>query len=130
MKIYEHHSEPLIRTWKFVRRVVLHHIVGVLVFALILAAGTAVLMLRHGFLFEDAVMEASMLSTGMGPVNCENIHTADGSFLSTLFSADLASLRPSVSHLLRFCIGCSTLLSTSATALNAGHAEGAHRGCA
>jgi hypothetical protein len=86
MKIYEHHSEPLISTWKFVRRVVLHHIVGVLVFALILAAGIAVLMLRHGFLFEDAVMEASMLSTGMGPVNSENIHTADGKYFVSLYA--------------------------------------------
>lgn len=71
MKIYEHHTEPLIRTQKFVKRVFLHHVVGVMVFALILATGVAVLKFRHGFRFEDAVMEASMLSTGMGPAKTD-----------------------------------------------------------
>jgi hypothetical protein len=86
VKIYEHHTEPLISTWKFVKRVVIHHVAGFVIFALMLAGGVAVLKFQHDFPSEDAVMEASMLSTGMGPVNSNSIHTADGKYFVSLYA--------------------------------------------
>ena len=86
VKIYEHHTEPLISTWRVVKRVFVHHIAGVAVFAIILATGVALLMIRHGFALDDAVMEASMLSTGMGPVNSDQIHSADGKYFVSLYA--------------------------------------------
>lgn len=82
VKVYEHHTEPLISTWEFVKRVLFHHIAGIAVFAI----GVAVLTTRHGFPLEDAVMEASMLSTGMGPVNSDQIHAADGKYFVSLYA--------------------------------------------
>ncbi len=67
--MYEHRSEPLLSRAKFLRRVVLHALVA---FGLIAISWTMGILGYHFFgnlAWIDAILNASMILGGMGPVD-------------------------------------------------------------
>ncbi len=82
--MYEHHSQPLIPRRQFLRRL-LTHLLGAL--AVILAAlGIGVLGYRHfeGLSWIDALLNASMILGGMGPVN--RLSTNGGKLFASFYA--------------------------------------------
>ena len=66
---YEHHTEPLLETGPFFRRLIGHGVLaaGLLLFALV--AGTCGYHWLGGLAWIDALYNASMILGGMGPVD-------------------------------------------------------------
>jgi hypothetical protein len=67
--MYEHHKEPLLPREQFLRRVTRHGGVSVLIILLSLGLGTAGYHVFAGLRWVDSLLNASMILTGMGPVN-------------------------------------------------------------
>jgi hypothetical protein len=67
--VYEHRSEPVLAREKFLRRLVRHGGVSTLIIVLSLGIGTAGYHVFGGLAWIDALLNASMILTGMGPVN-------------------------------------------------------------
>ena len=87
MKFYEHHCEPLAGVSKFIKRLLLHHALGITVFAVVLAVGAIGLRQVHDkFRAAEAVLEATLLSTGRGPVHSENIDSERGKYFLSLYA--------------------------------------------
>lgn len=87
MPVYEHHRHPLLPRVKFIKRVLSN--VGVATFIVTIALGMGVLGYHEwgGLNWIDSLLNASMILTGMGPVN-ELTSTAGKLFASfyALFS--------------------------------------------
>ena len=82
--MYEHHAKPLL-SWKlFYRRVVLHWLVSVGIVALSLGIGITGYMVTEGLSFIDAMLNASMLLGGMGPVT--ELHTTAGKLFASFYA--------------------------------------------
>ena len=82
--MYEHRSEPVLPREKFLRRVARHGGVSVLIIVLSLGIGTAGYHVFGELGWIDALLNASMILTGMGPVN---ILTTNGAKLFASFYA-------------------------------------------
>jgi hypothetical protein len=67
--VYEHRSEPLLTRKQFLRRMARHGGVSTLVIVLSLGIGTVGYHLFARLDWIDALLNASMILTGMGPVN-------------------------------------------------------------
>lgn len=67
--MYEHHSRPLLSRRKFIRRLLLHGFTAGAVIAASLGAGVLGYRLLGGLSWIDALLNASMILSGMGPVN-------------------------------------------------------------
>lgn len=67
--MYEHRSEPVLTREKFLRRLVRHGGVSTLIIVLSLGIGTVGYHVSAGIGWIDALLNASMILTGMGPVN-------------------------------------------------------------
>ena len=82
--MFEHHSEPLLPRKLFVRRLLKHSFIALTI--IIGALGIGVLGYRF---FErlswlDALLNASMILGGMGPVN--ELHTTAGKLFASFYS--------------------------------------------
>jgi hypothetical protein len=66
--VYEHHKEPVLPREQFLRRVTRHGGASVLIIVLSLGIGTAGYHVFAGLGWIDALLNASMILTGMGPV--------------------------------------------------------------
>ena len=67
--MYEHHKEPVLPRGQFLRRVTLHGGVSALIILLSLGIGSAGYHVFGGLPWIDALLNASMILTGMGPVD-------------------------------------------------------------
>ncbi len=67
--MYEHHREPVLPRQKFLRRVGRHGALSMAVVAFSLALGAGGYRLFANLPWVDAFLNASMILTGMGPVD-------------------------------------------------------------
>jgi NhaP-type Na+/H+ or K+/H+ antiporter len=67
--MYEHHTEPLLSKEKFIRRLMLHWLAAMGAIALSLAIGIFGYHFLEGLPWLDALLNASMILGGMGPVD-------------------------------------------------------------
>jgi hypothetical protein len=67
--MYEHHDEPLATQQVFVRRLALNGLIGFLLMMFSLGIGVAGYHFFEGLSWIDALLNASMILGGMGPVN-------------------------------------------------------------
>ena len=82
--MYEHHTEPLASTQVFARRLAMNGLIGLLLLTFSLVIG----MLGYHFLeslsWIDALLNASMILGGMGPVN--QIKTDAGKIFASCYA--------------------------------------------
>jgi hypothetical protein len=81
---YEHHSEPLLSTGQFMRRLVGHVVVGSGLILVALTAGTCGYRFTEDMSWLDAFYNASMILGGMGPVN--ELHTTAGKLFASVYA--------------------------------------------
>jgi hypothetical protein len=84
MNKYEHRTQPLLPFNLFMRRVFIHALVA---FALMVASlGIGILGYHwiEGFSWIDAILNASMILGGMGPVN--ELHTVAGKLFASFYA--------------------------------------------
>jgi hypothetical protein len=67
--MYEHHKEPVLPRQQFLRRAARHGGVSALIILLSLGIGTFGYRESAGLPWVDSILNASMILTGMGPVN-------------------------------------------------------------
>ena len=67
--MYEHHKTPLLSREQFLRRVARHGGLSVLIIGLSLGIGTVGYHVFAGIGWIDSLLNASMILTGMGPVD-------------------------------------------------------------
>lgn len=82
--MYEHSSKPLLPRRHFFRRMLLHWLLASVVVLTSLAIGIAGYQLTEGFSFLDALLNASMILGGMGPVN--ELHTSAGKVFASVYA--------------------------------------------
>ena len=82
--MYEHHSEPLLPKAQFIRRLVVHGLAAGGVIALSLAAGIFGYHFLEGLPWLDALLNASMILGGMGPVAA--LHSTAGKLFASFYS--------------------------------------------
>ena len=67
--MYEHHSARLLPWPAFLRRASRHLVFGLIVLAIVVGFGTAGYRVLDGLPWIDAFLNASMILSGMGPVD-------------------------------------------------------------
>jgi hypothetical protein len=82
--MYEHHTKPLLSKRLFLRRVILHWLAAIGIATASLGMGIAGYMFTEGFAFIDALLNASMILGGMGPV--DELHTDAGKLFASFYS--------------------------------------------
>ncbi len=80
-RLYEHRSEPLLPTSRFMRRVFQHALVAAALLGFSLGLGTVGYRWTEGMPWLDALLNASMILAGMGPVDV--LHTAAGKWFAS-----------------------------------------------
>lgn len=81
MKFYEHHTEELLSVSEFWRRMRKHFAAAIGLFAATIVIGIAGLMIS-GLGLVDALLDSTMLMSGMGPVNCGQLGNGGKIFAS------------------------------------------------
>ena len=79
--MYEHRSQPLLPRHLFLRRMLGHGLVALSLVLLALAIGVAGYHFVEGLPWLDALLNASMILGGMGPVN--ELHTVGGKLFAS-----------------------------------------------
>lgn len=74
--MYEHHRQPVLGRAQFIRRVARHGLLSGLLVAFSLSLGTVGYHFAAGLDWVDAFLNASMILTGMGPVDVLRTPTA------------------------------------------------------
>jgi hypothetical protein len=82
--MYEHHSQPLLPRRLFLRRILGHGLVALLLLFVSLGIGIAGYHFTEGLSAVDALLNASMILGGMGPVN--ELHTVSGKLFASAYS--------------------------------------------
>ena len=67
--MYEHRHEPLLSRRQFVRRLLRHGVLAAVVIATALSLGASGYHLSEGLPWIDALLEAAMILSGMGPIH-------------------------------------------------------------
>jgi len=81
---YEHRSEPILPGRLFVRRLVEHGVIAVLLLVISLCIGVVGYHAIEGLAWVDAILEAAMILGGMGPVN--PLHTSAGKLFTAAYA--------------------------------------------
>jgi hypothetical protein len=81
MRFYEHHTEPLVTTAKFWRRMRTHSAAAVGLFAMTILIGVVGFRVS-GLGYTNSLLDSAMLMSGMGPVNCDKIGNSGKIFAS------------------------------------------------
>jgi hypothetical protein len=81
---YEHHTQPLLPRLKFIRRLLTHALIAAGLLATALGIGIFGYHLTEGMDWLDALLNASMILGGMGPVN--ELHTATGKLFASFYA--------------------------------------------
>ncbi len=82
--MYEHHKKPLLSRSAFLRRMLVHIGVAALIALGSLGIGIAGYHFLEGLTWIDALLNASMLLGGMGPVN--ELRTTMGKIFASLYA--------------------------------------------
>ncbi len=82
--MYEHKTHPLLPRRKFYLRVLNHWLTAIAVIASSLGVGIAGYLITEGMSFIDALLNASMILGGMGPVN--ELHTEAGKVFASFYA--------------------------------------------
>jgi hypothetical protein len=82
--MYEHRSQPLLPRLAFIRRLVLHAAVSIGVIVGSLLMGVLGYHFLEGLAWIDALVNASMLLGGMGPV--DSLHTEAGKLFASFYA--------------------------------------------
>jgi hypothetical protein len=82
--MYEHRSDPLLPRARFFRRLALHALVAGGVVLVSLGLGILGYHLLEGLPWVDALLNASMILGGMGPVDA--LHSAAGKVFASLYA--------------------------------------------
>ena len=82
--MYERHNEPLAKPEVFVRRLALNGLIGFLLLMFSLGIGILGYHFLEGLAWIDALLNASMILGGMGPVN--PIHTNIGKVFASFYA--------------------------------------------
>ena len=81
---YEHRSQPLLPRRHYLQRLVWHGLLGLALILASLAIGILGYHALEGFFWLDALLNASMILGGMGPVN--ELHTSAGKLFASFYS--------------------------------------------
>jgi len=82
--IYEHRTEPLLPRRRFLRRLLRHALVALTLLASSLGLGVLGYHFTEGLSWLDALLNASMILGGMGPV--AQLHTQAGKIFASLYA--------------------------------------------
>jgi len=82
--MYEHRSDPLLPSTLFIRRLFRHGLLGAIVIAFSLAIGILGYRFFAGFSWLNALLDASMILGGMGPVN--PLTTTSGKLFASFYA--------------------------------------------
>ncbi|MDQ7850119.1 MAG: hypothetical protein QN152_02230 [Armatimonadota bacterium] len=82
--MYEHHTEPLLPRRKFLRRFILHALAATGVVVISLGLGIIGYHVLAGLSWLDALLNASMILTGMGPVDV--LRTGEGKLFASFYA--------------------------------------------
>jgi hypothetical protein len=82
--MYEHRSQPLIPTHVFLRRVARNTLAAGVVILISLLAGVLGYRLTEEMEWLDALLNASMILGGMGPVN--TLHSTGGKLFASFYA--------------------------------------------
>jgi len=82
--MYEHHSQPLIARHVFLRRVVRNVLAATFIILASLLAGVLGYRLTEDMEWIDALLNASMILGGMGPVN--TLHSTGGKLFASFYA--------------------------------------------
>ena len=82
--MYEHHRQPLANRQVFARRLALNGLVGLLLLGFSLAIGMMGYHFLENLSWIDALLNASMILGGMGPVN--PMQTNAGKFFASFYA--------------------------------------------
>jgi hypothetical protein len=82
--MYERHSEPLIPVRLFFRRLILHALLALGITGAALGIGILGYSATEGMSFLDALLNASMILGGMGPVDA--LHTTAGKWFASFYA--------------------------------------------
>ena len=81
---YEHRTEPILPRGRFLRRVLGHSLVALALMFVSLGLGILGYRLTEGMSWIDALVNASMILGGMGPVN--ELHTDGGKLFASFYA--------------------------------------------
>ena len=84
LAIYEHRSQPLLPRPLFLRRMLRHGLVALSLLFVSLGVGVLGYYLTEGLSWLDALLNASMILGGMGPVN--ELHTVGGKLFASAYA--------------------------------------------
>jgi len=82
--VFEHHSERLLPRARFIARVRWHAAIASSLIAASLLVGVLGYRLTEGLSWIDALLEASMILTGMGPVH--ELHTTGSKLFASAYA--------------------------------------------
>ena len=82
--MYEHHTKPLLPSKLFLRRLLGHFSLAMIILLLSLGLGVAGYHLTEGLSLIDSLLNASMILGGMGPVDA--IKTPSGKLFASFYS--------------------------------------------
>lgn len=82
--MYEHHKQPLASRRIFVRRVAFNGLMGALMLLIALGIGILGYHYLEGLPWIDALLNASMILGGMGPVN--SLQTTAGKLFASFYA--------------------------------------------
>jgi hypothetical protein len=81
---FEHKTQPMLPRVKFIRRMLAHGLVAAGVLGFALGLGVVGYHLTEGMSWLDALLNASMILGGMGPVN--ELHSAAGKLFASFYA--------------------------------------------
>ena len=82
--MYEHTSKPLLERRNFLRRMLYHWLFASAIIFVSLGLGIAGYCITEGLALIDALLNASMILGGMGPVN--ELHTSAGKIFASFYA--------------------------------------------
>ena len=82
--MYEHTSKPLLPRSHFLRRMLFHFLFASAIVFASLGIGIAGYRITEGLPYIDALLNASMILGGMGPVN--ELHTSAGKLFASFYA--------------------------------------------
>jgi hypothetical protein len=82
--MYEHHDEPLLLRRLFLRRMLGHGLVALFLLLVCLGIGVVGYHVAEGLSWLDALLNASMILGGMGPVS--ELHTVAGKLFASAYA--------------------------------------------
>jgi hypothetical protein len=82
--MYEHRSQPLLPKHLYIRRLLRHGLLAVLVIFISLFIGVAGYHYTEGLPWLDSLLNASMILGGMGPAN--ELYTTEGKLFASFYA--------------------------------------------